>query len=251
MANQALVTIVTVCHNSAATIPPTIDSVLEQDYGQVEYLVIDGASSDGTLDIAKDYRSRAGGRMRVVSEPDRGIYDAMNKGIVLSTGEILYFLNCGDRLASPDVLSRVVTAFRGADCDFLYGNVHLTREDRVVERRVCGQVDKRYFLNAMICHQAVFCRRWVFRRTGPFDARLPNMADLDWMLRCFSDADVRCCYRDLDIAYYDYAGVTSMASTGKRRYAEYRRIVFRHFSLPVALHHFGSRKLRSYLPTRG
>ena len=106
------ISIITATYNSEATIADTINSVLSQDYSDIEYLVIDGGSSDATLDIVKANASRFGGRLRWISENDHGIYDAMNKGIRMATGDIVGILNSDDYYTSNDVLSTYANAFR-------------------------------------------------------------------------------------------------------------------------------------------
>ena len=114
------VSIVTATYNAAHTLRDTIESVLAQDYGDIEYIVVDGASTDGTLALLHSYESRFDGRMRWVSEPDKGIYDAMNKGVKMATGDWIYFLGCDDYLY-PD-FSKMCTLLDDKHTIY-YGNV--------------------------------------------------------------------------------------------------------------------------------
>lgn len=125
------VSIITVTYNSQKTLAATMESVLKQTYSQMEYLIIDGASEDGTVELAESYRERfeqRGGRLCVVSEPDGGIYDAMNKGIRLASGEIIGILNSDDWY-EPDTVETVVKEFEKEECDLLFANVRMHKRD--------------------------------------------------------------------------------------------------------------------------
>mgnify|MGYP001558238487 CR=1 FL=1 len=111
------VSIITVVYNNAKTIEDTIKSVAEQDYTDIEHIVVDGGSSDGTLKIIKKYRRKLG---KVVTEPDEGIYHAMNKGLALATGEVIGFLNSDDLYADSSVVKQIVNAFQDGTADACY-----------------------------------------------------------------------------------------------------------------------------------
>ena len=119
------ISVITVCYNSAKTLERTLRSVVEQDYQDVEHILIDGGSSDGSADILAAYRT---GLAHLVSEPDHGIYDAMNKGLALARGEIICFLNADDYYVSPKVLSRVVRKMQAQNLDALRGEVGYVHE---------------------------------------------------------------------------------------------------------------------------
>ena len=119
------ITIITATYNSAATVRDTFDSILSQTYSDIEYIVVDGASTDGTVDIIKSYEPRFNGRMRWINEADKGIYDAMNKGIAMATGDVIGILNSDDFYTSNDVLQTVVnTLQQDTTIDAVYGDVH-------------------------------------------------------------------------------------------------------------------------------
>lgn len=125
------VSIVTVTYNSEKTLEITMESVLTQTYDRIEYLIIDGASSDGTVSLAESYRERMeqkGIRLRIVSEPDSGIYDAMNKGIQLAEGDIIGILNSNDWY-EPDTVETVVKEFAQENCDLLFANIRMHKRD--------------------------------------------------------------------------------------------------------------------------
>ena len=126
-----LVSIVTICYNSAAVIRKTIESVLAQSYDKIEYLIIDGASKDATVSIAREYESRfsaKGYSYRIISEPDKGIYDAMNKGIRMSSGKLIGLINSGDWY-EPDAVSTAAESYQANPYDLFYADINLVRSD--------------------------------------------------------------------------------------------------------------------------
>lgn len=131
MENKLTVSIITIAYNSEDVISETMESVLRQSYSRIEYLIIDGKSKDHTVEIAESYRARMeerGIRLRILSEPDKGIYDAMNKGIRMAEGDIIGLLNSGDWY-EPDAVEKVVRAFQESDCDLLFGNIRMHKLD--------------------------------------------------------------------------------------------------------------------------
>lgn len=122
------VSIITTTFNSASTIRDTINSIIAQDYANIEHIIVDGASKDDTMDIVRSYGSKIS---RIISEPDKGIYDAMNKGIRSATGDIVGILNSDDFFTSTDVVSTVIDSFTQNDIDALYGDIHFVRPDNL------------------------------------------------------------------------------------------------------------------------
>jgi glycosyltransferase involved in cell wall biosynthesis len=170
-----------VVRNARATLERTIRSVLAQAGPEVEYLVIDGDSSDGTQDVIRAHE----GRLRWISEPDRGLYDAMNKGVarVADPERYVMFLNADDTLAGDDALGRLLAGGRGED--LLYGRIEC-HDEALDYREVVGrELDQRGLLTGMIPHQALACRRRVFDLVGGFDLRYRIAADYDWLTRAY------------------------------------------------------------------
>ena len=145
------VTVITVCFNSASTLGRTLTSVFDQDYKNFEYIVIDGGSSDGTLDILDSFRSSL---HCVISEPDKGIYDAMNKGLERATGDIVCFLNADDEYATQDVFSRVVEIMSKRSTDALIGDVDFFHEKNPQPFLArCEEIELfEKHENALVCH---------------------------------------------------------------------------------------------------
>lgn len=170
--------IITVCRNEAANIRRTCESICSQTFSDFEWIVIDGQSADGTLDILGEYRSRIS---CLVSEPDGGIYDAMNKGIQRATGEYLLFLNGGDYLADRHVLGKVAES---PDRDVLYGDMRCVRPNgETFIRSFPDELTTNFFLRHRLPHQAAFFRRGLLEARGAYDTSLRIAADYDLFVR--------------------------------------------------------------------
>ncbi len=210
-----LVSIITVCYNAAGTIASTLDSVRAQTWRPLESVVVDGGSKDGTQDIVARYADITG---TVVSEPDGGIYDAMNKAIGLARGEIIHFLNADDSFLDAGVIEAVLSVFMAEpEVDLVYGDaVYRSVKGTFLRRfkRVCA----RNLLYGDLCHQVVFARKRVFDRFGRFKLEYRINADYDWLLRVFrGGAQVR--YLPCAIVNYDAGGLsaTNLAFTRAER----------------------------------
>jgi glycosyltransferase involved in cell wall biosynthesis len=186
------VTVITVCYNSRATLAKSLRSVANQSYPHVEHIVIDGASTDGTQAVIEQFRS---GLAHVVSEPDAGIYDAMNKGVALATGAVVAFLNADDGYADPDVLSRVMGVMQDEQLDALYGDVEFFRPNdpqNTVRRYNSGRfTPSRLGWGWMPAHPALFVHKRVFDRFGSFRSDYRIAGDFEWMVRVFPHVELR------------------------------------------------------------
>lgn len=181
------ISIITVCFNSAETIGDTLRSVAGQTHHDVEHVIIDGGSRDATMEIVR----RDGGHVaKAISEPDRGIYDALNKGISRSTGDIVGFLHADDMYADQDVLARIAQAFQDPAVQAVYGDLqYVLKQDtnRVVRHWRAGTFDKaRLRRGWMPPHPTLYVRREWYDRIGGFDTRYRIAADYDSILRLFS-----------------------------------------------------------------
>ncbi|MGB1102080.1 MAG: glycosyltransferase family 2 protein [Crocinitomicaceae bacterium] len=177
------VSIITVAYNAAATIEDSIKSVLSQDYPNIEYIIIDGASKDNTLEIVQNHQDKIA---KIVSEPDKGIYDGMNKGVAMASGDIVAILNSDDFYADKQVVSNVVSLFEDgvegvyADLDY----VDPVDTEKVVRRWVSGEYQKGAFKKGwMPPHPTFFVKRSVYERYGDFTLELKSAADYEFMLR--------------------------------------------------------------------
>jgi glycosyltransferase involved in cell wall biosynthesis len=180
-ADQPLVSVVTVVYNGSRHIEEAIRAVAAQTYPHVEHIVIDGGSTDGTLDILESYDDTIGYWM---SESDSGVYDAMNKGVALVTDPDSYilFANSDDNLYSAEAIERVISASSGED--LVYGKMVLA--DHQVSAVVGRAVELSDLANQTLCHPATFVRRKVFDSVGLFDTSLRIAADYDHIVRCFA-----------------------------------------------------------------
>jgi glycosyltransferase involved in cell wall biosynthesis len=180
------ITIVTVCYNAERTIAETLESVAMQSHHDVENIVIDGASTDNTLKIVERY---AGQLAHVLSEPDHGVYDAMNKGLALASGDVIGFLNADDLYASKDVLSKVVSIMEREDLDALFGDVEFFRPEdptRTVRRyRSARFSPDQIALGWMPAHPALFLRRRVYETFGVFRTDYRIAGDFEYCARIF------------------------------------------------------------------
>lgn len=187
--------VITVCLNARATIGEAIASVHAQTWPEVEHIVIDGASTDGTLDVLEQHRGRIA---RLISEPDRGLYFAMNKGLALATGDVVGVLNSDDVYADPKVLEYVATAFRDPQVDICYGDIYyvdIVNVDRVIRHWVSVPFRTGLFENGwMPPHPAFFIRREALQRVGMFEEAYRYAADFDFMLRALQVHRLRSVY---------------------------------------------------------
>jgi glycosyltransferase involved in cell wall biosynthesis len=189
------ISIITVAHNSAATIAGTVESILAQTFPEIEHLVIDGASTDATLDIVNRL-SKA--RSRVISEPDGGIYEAMNKGLRVATGDAIGFLNSDDCYADNTVVSQIAEVFQDETVDACYADliyVSDMRSKRIVRywrgRKYRDGLSLRGWMPA---HPTFYVRRRVFERYGVFDTEFRRQADFELTLRFLERYKVSCVY---------------------------------------------------------
>jgi glycosyltransferase involved in cell wall biosynthesis len=178
------VSIITAAYNSEKTIRDTIDSVLSQDYPEIEYIVIDGASRDGTMGIVQSYGTRI---KTVLSEPDRGMYDAMNKGIALATGDVVGILNSDDFYADRGVIARMVAALATAAVDAVFGDlvyVNAADRDQVTRYYSSANFHPRLFAYGwMPAHPTFFVKRWAYERYGVFQIDYKIAADYELVTR--------------------------------------------------------------------
>ena len=163
------ISIVTATWNSAETVRDTFDSVLRQEYKDYELVVVDGGSKDETVDIIREYEPKFEGRMKWKSEPDKGLYDAMNKGISRATGDVVGILNSDDFYTSFDVLQAVANAFaKHPDIDAVYGDIHYVKQDDLTElvRYYSSKSFRRSWMRAgfMPAHPSFYCKKSVYER---------------------------------------------------------------------------------------
>jgi glycosyltransferase involved in cell wall biosynthesis len=211
------ISIVTVVFNGAATIEDTIKSVISQRYSELEYVIIDGGSTDGTVEIIKRYEAEISAW---VSTPDHGIYDAMNKALDMVSGDFVLFLGCDDLLWGPDVLS--MAASKMADRQHIYyGNVIMKKKGNTYD----GYFNKSKMTRKNICHQAIFYPRCLYR-TNRYSLKYCLLSDYEYNLRLFD----RFFYLDMVISIFDDSGLSNQRNDIEFM-KDFRRLVVRHLGL--------------------
>ena len=183
-----MISIITASFNNASTLPQTIDSVHSQTYNNIEYLIIDGNSTDGSLEIIKSFAS---GISKFISEKDTGIYDALNKGIGMASGDIIGFLHADDTYASNDILSKVAEAFeKSPDIWAVYGDLVFVSQsdpDKIIRSWKSRPFQKSLLSKGwMPAHPTLFLRKSVYDKFGGFNTNYRIAADYDFILRIFS-----------------------------------------------------------------
>ena len=206
------ISIITVAYNSENTINQTIQSILNQTYENIEYIVVDGQSTDRTVDIVRAYGSKIS---KFVSEPDEGIFDALNKGISMATGDIIGILNSDDELAHKNVLKNVVDLMQKENVETIYGDLkYVSPEDNSKTKRYwkSGNYKRRKFLYGwMPPHPTFYVRREVYEKYGVFDTSLSSAADYELMLRFLYKHRVSAAYNN-EVMVYMKTGGKSNAS---------------------------------------
>ena len=195
-----MISIIIPTYNSAKTIRLCLDSIVAQTYKDYEVLVMDGCSKDGTIDIVQAYNNE---HIRLYSEPDKGIYDAMNKGIKRAQGDWLYFLGSDDYLFAPDVLEKVTTELT-VDYKIVYGDVessHLQKEHNGEWKAELIEYNR--------CHQAIFYHRSVFEKYGMYNLSYKLYADFIYNVRCFWLYEVPTKYINIVVAHFSDGGSSS------------------------------------------
>ena len=207
------ISVITATFNSGKTVRDTIESVLRQTYKDIEYIIVDGKSKDDTLEIVRSYESQFGERIRYVSEPDKGIYDAMNKGIAMATGDIIGILNSDDFYTSDDVLEQVARVMSDAEVDAVYGDVHYVNDDHLDKcvRYYTSRPFHRSWMRFgfMPAHPSFYCRRKIYEKYGVFDTSYKVAADFENLLRLIFVNRIHIKYISTDFVTMRMGGASS------------------------------------------
>ena len=230
--------IITVTYQAGKVLEDTIQSVIFQTYKNVEYIIVDGGSMDNTLDIVKKYQDRIS---IVVSEPDKGLYDAMNKGIRLATGDYVCFLNAGDELHENETLQRMVHTLKNQELpDVIYGETaivdgegHFLHMRRLQAPEVLHW--KSFKQGMLVCHQAFFARREL-ALAHPYNLQYRFSADFDWCIRIMKDAKSM---HNTHLTLIDYLNEGMTTRNHKASLKERFRIMAKHYGWVSTLLHHG------------
>jgi len=180
------ISIITITFNSAKTIRRALESVQSQTYKDIEHLIVDGASTDGTRQIIESYAA-AHKNVRWISEPDEGIYNAINKGIAIANGDVIGFLHSDDVFHSPDSIGKIAETFANTDTDVVYGDLQYCHEGKVVRRWKSNAFHPRALKYGwMPPHPTVYVRKEVYKQVGKYDEWFRISADYDMVLRIFT-----------------------------------------------------------------
>lgn len=186
------ISIITVTYNSARTLSRAIRSVVRQTYPDIEYIIVDGESADSTIHIIEDFAARYP-QIRYVSEPDNGIYDAINKGIHMATGDVIALLNSDDELATSDIITHIASHIEATGADILYGDLVYCRYEAIEHNppRIVRYWKSNEFnphdlrLGWMPAHPTLYCRREVFEEVGDYRTDFRISADYEFIQRAF------------------------------------------------------------------
>jgi len=201
---QPKLSIITVNLNNAEGLQKTIESVVSQTFTDYEYIIIDGGSTDGSKEIIERYADKI---TYWVSEPDKGIYNGMNKGLFKTIGKYVFFLNSGDYFLTNNVLEKV--SANTLNYDFLFTGVLKSDEESGTKfRDIPKNVDKISLFKKMICHQSIFVKKNVFDKIGYFDTKYKIKADYEWLLRAITKNEFLLGYFSEVITYYPLGGVS-------------------------------------------
>ena len=192
--------VITPTLNPGPKLEATINSVLSQNDELFEFIIVDGGSTDETLSMIRKY----GSRIKWISKKDRGVYDAMNKGIRIARGDYLYFLGAGDHLRE-NILAKVEKELPDEPLTFVYGNVYVVN----IKSEYLGEFDDDKLAKLNICHQAIFYERTIFDVIGKYDLRYRLLADYAFNLKCFADKRIRRLYVDEVIADFEGGGIST------------------------------------------
>jgi glycosyltransferase len=202
------ISIVTISFNNAKDISQTIESVISQNYKNIEYIIIDGCSKDGTLDIIGKYRSNIS---KFISEPDKNLYDAINKGLKLATGEIVGLIHAGDRLFDSGVIEKIANHFNNNDIDLMYGHSIIVNERHMPVRVNLSPKYRRTLVRRgwMPSHQSIYLRRNLLDKFGYYDITLHPSSDYEFFLRYFYFNSLRIKRLDEFILRFSMGGIST------------------------------------------
>lgn len=208
------ISIITTTFNSAKTVSDTIESLLKQDYTDFEHIIVDGLSSDNTLEIVSSYEDAYAGRLRIISEKDNGLYDAMNKGIKNATGDIIGILNSDDILACPNALAIIAEKFKTQNCDAVYSDL-MFMDAETMSKPIRKWISKtgNYKFGWHPPHPTLYVKKEVYDNIGSFDLQFKIAADYDFMIRLMKSSK-KLEYIPKTLVYMRAGGVSTNGLSG-------------------------------------
>ena len=216
------ISIITATYNSGKTIKDTLSSVLNQSYKNYELIIKDGGSNDNTVEICRKYENLFEGRLKIISEPDKGIYDAMNRGIDNASGDIVGILNSDDFYTSDDILDRIAKEFSAdKDLDAIYGDIHFVSPDNLT--KCTRYYSSSYFRPSLLrfgfmpAHPSFYVRKEVYDKYGLYDLQFRTSSDFEWIVRLFAKYHIRAKYIKKDFVTMRTGGESTAGIEAKRK----------------------------------
>ena len=216
-----MISIITATYNSEETVRDTIESVLRQTYKNFEFIIKDGGSKDDTINICREYEPKFDGRMKIISAPDKGIYDAMNNGIEAATGEVVGMLNSDDFFTSNDVLQNIADTFStNTHIDAVYGDIHFVNNSNLTKcvRYYSSELFSRRLmrLGFMPAHPSFYCRKSCYEKYGLFDTTFTIAADFENLLRLIYKGCIKTQYLKKDFVTMRTGGASTAGIASRR-----------------------------------
>lgn len=209
------ISIITATYNSEKTIKDTLESVLKQTYNDYEHIIIDGLSKDNTMEIVKEYEIRYNGKLKYISDKDDGLYDAMNKGIKMATGDIIGILNSDDIYANEKVLEKIVNKFMDEKCDGTYANLIFMDEKTMTNpQRIWKSANGKIENGWHPAHPTLYLKKEIYDKVGLFNLKYKICADYDFMIRMIKDESIKLKYINDYIVYMRLGGTSTNGIKG-------------------------------------
>ncbi len=209
------VSIITPTYNSEKTLKDTLESILKQTYTNYEHIIIDGNSKDSTMQIVKEYEPKYGGKLRYISEKDNGIYDAMNKGIKMATGDIIGILNSDDIYANEKILEKIVYQLKKNNADGIYGDLIFMDEETMTKpQRIWKSPKGKVEFGWHPAHPTLYLKREIYDKIGMFDLQFKICADYDFMIRMLQDKEIKLDYLEEYLVFMRVGGTSTAGIKG-------------------------------------
>lgn len=209
------ISIITVTYNSSKTLKDTLESVLKQTYKNYEHIIVDGLSKDNTMEIVKEYEDKYDGKLKYISEKDTGLYDAMNKGIKMATGDIVGILNSDDIYANEKVLEKIAATFNKEQCDGTYADLIFMDEETMSKPQRIWKSPKGKLENGWHpAHPTLYLKKEVYDKIGLFNLEYRIVADYDFMIRMMKNKDIKLKYINDYIVYMRVGGTSTAGIKG-------------------------------------
>jgi len=222
------VSIITACYNAEKTVEDTIKSVVKQTYSNIEYIIVDGASKDSTLAIVEKYGNLVA---KIISEPDNGVYNAMNKGIKAATGDLLFFLNADDIFINELVIDQFANFAKNNPQGLILGNlILLDKYDGRIYHEKQSLIDNIQLLKSTVFHPATFFRREIFEKYGLYNEKNKIASDYEWYLNYFVKNNGNFAYLDKPVSIFSMGGLSSNNECGKIHKEEREKIQKQYFN---------------------